>query len=322
MQPVPDRVNAFQCGIFDRTFAIYSSLVSFFIPLSLKLFADLRSVHILRRNVHLQRAVGGSQRRGGGTSSVTTLARDSTIQSLQHETTHGEVATPTATAAGYNTDDTASLASGLNTTSVAMNAQHTIPTHGQLSCGSSGLPSRCATPEPPTIASGRFYTSRSEITDFAAANGDRDHIQQSDGLTRPVATSVSVELTRPGCSRQGSRRYAAIRARRAASTAKKTAGRERRAERTLIYVFVCFVVFWLPFFCTNFLYGVCAVCAAPEQVFLAFSWLGYASSGINPCIYTLLNRDFRRAFKNIATCRLSGSALTGNQRRLVEMDST
>jgi len=38
------------CGIFDRTFAVYSSLVSFFIPLVVMLVADARSIQTLRRN--------------------------------------------------------------------------------------------------------------------------------------------------------------------------------------------------------------------------------------------------------------------------------
>lgn len=34
-------------------------------------------------------------------------------------------------------------------------------------------------------------------------------------------------------------------------------GRERRAGRTLIWVFAIFVALWLPFFCTNLAYGLC-----------------------------------------------------------------
>jgi len=41
------------CGIFDRTFAVYSSLVSFFIPLVVMLVADARSIQTLRRNFTL-----------------------------------------------------------------------------------------------------------------------------------------------------------------------------------------------------------------------------------------------------------------------------
>jgi len=83
----------------------------------------------------------------------------------------------------------------------------------------------------------------------------------------------------------------------------KINSRERRAERTLIWVFLAFVVLWLPFFCANLTYGLCRTCEVPADVFAAFTWLGYLSSGVNPCIYTYLNSDFRQAFRNILACR-------------------
>ena len=100
----------------------------------------------------------------------------------------------------------------------------------------------------------------------------------------------------------------------AACGSTKTNGRERRAEKTLIWVFAAFVVLWLPFFCVNFIYGLCGIemlfstadsptCDVPPNVIVAFTWLGYVSSGVNPCIYTLLNRDFRSAFFHLITCR-------------------
>jgi len=83
----------------------------------------------------------------------------------------------------------------------------------------------------------------------------------------------------------------------------KVNSRERRAERTLLWVFLAFVVLWLPFFCANLTYGLCRSCEVPADVFAAFTWLGYLSSGVNPCIYTYLNSDFRKAFRNILACR-------------------
>ena len=108
----------------------------------------------------------------------------------------------------------------------------------------------------------------------------------------------------------------------------KINSRERRAERTLIWVFLAFVVLWLPFFCanltyglsnlthglsnltyglSNLTYGLCGSCEVPASVFAVFTWLGYLSSGVNPCIYTYLNSDFRKAFRNILACRRLGS---------------
>ncbi|XP_077992983.1 putative G-protein coupled receptor No18 [Glandiceps talaboti] len=78
--------------------------------------------------------------------------------------------------------------------------------------------------------------------------------------------------------------------------------KEKRAAKTLVIVFVCFVILWLPFFCINITIGFCPRCNIPESIFLVFTWLGYVSSGINPCIYTMFNKDFRYAFVKILTC--------------------
>lgn len=82
----------------------------------------------------------------------------------------------------------------------------------------------------------------------------------------------------------------------------RTTGRERRAEKALIWVFLVFVLLWMPFFSTNLVYGLCGICDVPAALFHTFTWLGYLSSGVNPAIYTLLNRDFRVAFQNILCC--------------------
>ena len=37
----------------------------------------------------------------------------------------------------------------------------------------------------------------------------------------------------------------------------------------------------------------------PEMLFAVFFWLGYCNSALNPIIYTIFNRDFRRAFQKI-----------------------
>ena len=83
----------------------------------------------------------------------------------------------------------------------------------------------------------------------------------------------------------------------------RSTGRERRAEKTLIWVFLIFVLLWMPFFTTNLVYGLCSLCDVPPLLFHIFTWLGYLSSGVNPAIYTLLNRDFRMAFQNILCCK-------------------
>ena len=77
--------------------------------------------------------------------------------------------------------------------------------------------------------------------------------------------------------------------------------KEQKAAKTLGIVVGVFIICWLPFFAVNVLIGICGTnCVAnPEVIMPIFTWLGYINSGVNPIIYALSMRDFRRAFGRI-----------------------
>ncbi|XP_007253644.2 alpha-2Da adrenergic receptor-like [Astyanax mexicanus] len=76
--------------------------------------------------------------------------------------------------------------------------------------------------------------------------------------------------------------------------------REKRFTFVLAVVMGGFVLCWFPFFFTYSLSALCREsCAAPEGLFKLFFWIGYCNSSVNPIIYTIFNRDFRKAFKKI-----------------------
>jgi len=77
--------------------------------------------------------------------------------------------------------------------------------------------------------------------------------------------------------------------------------KEQKAAKTLGIVVGVFIICWLPFFVTNILIGICgAECVhKPEVIMPIFIWFGYINSGVNPIIYALSMRDFRRAFGRI-----------------------
>ncbi|KAM9847630.1 alpha-2A adrenergic receptor-like [Aulostomus maculatus] len=77
--------------------------------------------------------------------------------------------------------------------------------------------------------------------------------------------------------------------------------RERRFTFVLAVVMGVFVFCWFPFFFTYTLTAVCDHCV-PEIMFKMFFWFGYCNSSLNPVIYTIFNKDFRRSFKKIL-CR-------------------
>ncbi|KAK0397646.1 hypothetical protein QR680_002202 [Steinernema hermaphroditum] len=73
---------------------------------------------------------------------------------------------------------------------------------------------------------------------------------------------------------------------------------DQKARLTLGVIMGTFLICWMPFFIVNiwkslYPHGV------SHTYFQAVTWLGYANSTANPLIYSIFNRDFRRAFKKI-----------------------
>ncbi|XP_070616117.1 5-hydroxytryptamine receptor 2C isoform X2 [Erythrolamprus reginae] len=81
---------------------------------------------------------------------------------------------------------------------------------------------------------------------------------------------------------------------------------ERRASKVLGIVFFLFLVMWCPFFITNIMSVLCQdACdqAVLRELLDVFVWVGYICSGVNPLVYTLFNKTYRRAFSNYIRCR-------------------
>ncbi|WAR21115.1 5HT1B-like protein, partial [Mya arenaria] len=75
----------------------------------------------------------------------------------------------------------------------------------------------------------------------------------------------------------------------------------QKAAKTLGIVVGVFIICWMPFFVVNVLLGICgASCVSKLDITMpVFTWFGYLNSGVNPIIYALSMRDFRRAFGRI-----------------------
>lgn len=86
----------------------------------------------------------------------------------------------------------------------------------------------------------------------------------------------------------------------ASSKTKVAQMREKRFTFVLAVVMGVFVLCWFPFFFTYSLHAICREsCPIPGALFNLFFWIGYCNSSVNPIIYTIFNRDFRKAFKKI-----------------------
>lgn len=72
--------------------------------------------------------------------------------------------------------------------------------------------------------------------------------------------------------------------------------KEKRATLILGLIMGSFILCWLPFF---FMYILRLAYHIPGIAFSTAFWLGYMNSALNPVIYTIFNKDFRRAFRRI-----------------------
>lgn len=81
--------------------------------------------------------------------------------------------------------------------------------------------------------------------------------------------------------------------------------RERRAILILGIIMAAFICSWLPFFTFYVIRALCNVCRdyVPPRLEAFIFWAGYCNSAINPIIYTIFNRDFRKAFRKLLLCK-------------------
>lgn len=156
------------------------------------------------------------------------------------------------------------------------------------------------TPSQRTVTTGP-QTEDAELDDSSSSEGKgRKREQQRSGEKRPPESKQSARVSR--VSNKSIDLFASRRKRRQSSSARKkvSQAREKRFTFVLAVVMGVFVVCWFPFFFSYSLYGLCRdSCRIPDPLFKFFFWIGYCNSSLNPAIYTIFNRDFRRAFQKI-----------------------
>lgn len=73
---------------------------------------------------------------------------------------------------------------------------------------------------------------------------------------------------------------------------------------------------WCPFFITNVTSVLCrGSCneSLLHDLLNVFVWVGYISSGVNPLVYTLFNKTYRRAFSSYIRCQYGVGANAAGQ---------
>uniref|UniRef100_A0A673C507 5-hydroxytryptamine (serotonin) receptor 2C, G protein-coupled-like 1 n=1 Tax=Sphaeramia orbicularis TaxID=375764 RepID=A0A673C507_9TELE len=95
---------------------------------------------------------------------------------------------------------------------------------------------------------------------------------------------------------------------------------ERRASKVLGIVFFLFLIMWCPFFITNVTFVLCrGSCneSLLHDLLNVFVWVGYISSGVNPLVYTLFNKTYRRAFSSYIRCQYKVGANAAGRKTLL-----
>uniref|UniRef100_A0A3Q3WUV1 G-protein coupled receptors family 1 profile domain-containing protein n=1 Tax=Mola mola TaxID=94237 RepID=A0A3Q3WUV1_MOLML len=152
-----------------------------------------------------------------------------------------------------------------------------------------------------------FVRGCSNIDSSSSGSQRRGELDDIDLEERSCAADVKTSTSFPSALRFPRRAAVSVKAeerRDAAGTSlsksKVAQMREKRFTFVLAVVMGVFVLCWFPFFFTYSLHAVCREnCTIPDTLFNLFFWIGYCNSCLNPIIYTIFNRDFRRAFKKI-----------------------
>lgn len=101
---------------------------------------------------------------------------------------------------------------------------------------------------------------------------------------------------------------------------------EQKATKVLGVVFFTFVICWSPFFVINFTQAFVdreqLAKYISNELMTTFLWLGYISSTINPVIYTVFNRNFRLAFRQLLLCRQANHTRYSNRSRNSDLNKS
>ena len=145
----------------------------------------------------------------------------------------------------------------------------------------------------------RSTVGMSEMNGGSQKNG-RCRQQSVDSQSPPPSPSQAARITRNNA-------FHGRRGQRDPDRRSRFRNRTRNSARTLGLIIGGFVFCWLPFFLIATTIPFCRHCSVPHSVNSIVLWLGYSNSLLNPAIYAIWDKNFRRSFKRLATCDIRWS---------------
>ncbi|XP_043265672.1 alpha-2 adrenergic receptor [Colletes gigas] len=147
------------------------------------------------------------------------------------------------------------------------------------SSSDSGAVSRCAVVKPLKLRLCQPIFGRRNLGKLRREHGDVGRPSAKDGA------SAEAKSSKPRDPEREKRRLARK--------------KEKRATLILGFIMGSFIACWLPFFVLYIVKPLFNEVHIPTMAFVISFWLGYINSALNPFIYTVFNKDFRRAFRRI-----------------------
>lgn len=269
-----------QCVINNRGFAFFGSLAAFYIPMIIMVVSYALTVHLLRNKARQHQQQLMSRVGGSGSSNYTAGGRFAGNKRSFHSVNFNDDEHK-----AVNEDAPLQQERGTQTPVNVSRERRRLIWKERISFSPSScqcsLAARTTADDEQAEQPIRIIKASASTASSMASRG------RKVGSTTPRRSGSIVSSSTPNISSAA------------------TVANEQKASKVLGVVFFTFVLCWAPFFLLNLLMAVWPACSAyiPDRLVATCLWLGYVSSTINPLIYTVFNRTFKRVFIRLLKCQ-------------------